>query len=622
MRFLILTLIFAAGLVPAAADAPLRFDLRGDFQGWNSRNFYQDNRFAVTPDDGGVILAPRDRGAIAATCFTFFPRPAAENATIAVSLRYRAEPGTIPLTVCLSRGPGAGSPAVKHPIRILANGQWHETRVEFDLAPYHALQLPELCLEFIMEGAATTDRWQISEITITPEKPAPVEFRRLPASGNIATGYGAEEAVVAVAANAARQVKAELRNDNDGGSLLETREEALTAGGRTEFRFDMAERRPGNYRVELFVDGVRSAEYPFLKFVPGPDSVIVAGGVPHYRGEPLFVIGLFHASDPVLSIVNDTNRTLGLPPVERSAMLEELRRRRFNTVHHSWTPGSPEFHRDAAAAGLLVLNEIGRDEPAEAYQRVAAVMNEPNLLGWSPFDEPQAGWRETAATLYDKYSRMDPHHPVIVAFEAGGYGLGSRPLADVAMEDFYHIGSSDCDLGVTGELMAAVERNIVAGNPGGCLFLVPQLFRAGESGHSCFQPTPAQVRAQVALGLIHGAKGLMYYAFFTTETTESGMERNPARKYWYLPESSLWDAIGDINAQVEADAEFFLLGEAVPGVRFDGLPEARAWRLGDRMLILAVNTSGSRTQTGRVILPESADLEVSLPPYGVFRRVF
>jgi len=616
--------------IAAQAETLLNESLRTASDNRKLSHFRGDAVLTATDHADGIVLAPTHAGMIVDTFAVSVPKPTDGSTRIRVNFRVRSTHAQLPLVVCVARFPGAASPAIKKPLKLVPDGQWHDFALDFDIASLLTIPESVFTLEFIMEGGVDAqEAWQLADLTVETLPPPPFQITAVPHSGNLPVGFGDETIRLRVKVNSgAPQLTAVLLDDNMHREIRRTALDGRV-GESCEAVFPLHELPVGNYLVTLLDGEKEVARFPFRRFAPKPDAFLIVDGVPYYRGKPFFAIGIYHASDPVIDIVNRFNAEHGLPAVSREEMLKNLHERHFNFIHHSWTPGSPEFHRAAAAEELLVLNEVVRQpEDLDKYRRMAAVLDQPNLMGWIPFDEPQSAWAEECAGLYDRFSRLDPNHPNFVAFEAGAYGLGDRALADVACQDCYKVGSPDVDLSILGELADAVTENVIDGDPSGCLFMVPQLFRA-DGTSAAVTPSPEQVLIQAYLGILHGAKGIIYYAYFTTEPAQAGMERNPERKYWYLPETPLWDTIGEVNARLAADGDFFLVGRPADGVRFTGLPQARAWRLDDRLLVLAVNPSGREPLRGNVHLPPewtegrgAADVAVELPPYGVFRQIY
>ncbi len=106
-------------------------------------------------------------------------------------------------------------------------------------------------------------------------------------------------------------------------------------------------------------------------------------------------------------------------------------------------------------------------------------------------------------------------------------------------------------------------------------------------------PTPREVRALAYLALVHGADGLLYYAY---TLIQSDKERN-----FRLREDApdLWAAISSLNGEIAALAP--VLGGRSTRVMLppaaDGLVHMTRWVQGDQAYVIAVNTADAPTIT-------------------------
>lgn len=100
-------------------------------------------------------------------------------------------------------------------------------------------------------------------------------------------------------------------------------------------------------------------------------------------------------------------------------------------------------------------------------------------------------------------------------------------------------------------------------------------------------PTPAEVRAMAYLALIHGADGLLYYAY----NIEQGAQQKSFRLARDAPE--LWACIAELNLQI-GQLSLVLGGQAhaqaLPPAA-DGLLHLGVWRAKGQLMAIAVNTS-------------------------------
>ena len=607
-KFYDLKLIMILLLILTHADIKavqvINYDFTKKVSGWESRHFRGNAQLRVKNAPEGVIFSSSTNGNIVDTFFCHFPMPDKNKTNaILVKYRYRTANGKMRLTVAVSGGPGAGTPCIKAYVYPAADNKWHDVELKYDISAHqNTPKLKRIFLELIFEGGIETDEYlQISQLSVETVAPPTIEVEAFPRGGQIAAGSGQE--TITLKCNINRGIhKLQAVLCNAKGNVLAKNFKETSFPGTVKLNFNLSSYPAGNFMVKLYDNSKLLKELPYLKFVAKPDSVTIIDGVPRYHGKTFFALGIYHASDPVVNIVNKTNKELGLPLLSRDKMLGELKKRNFNVVHHSWVPGSLEYHKAAEKYGLMVVNEMARDQSAAHYNEIFAIINCPNVLGWVPYDEPKSNTAKECADLYEKYKKLDPYHPVLCAFDAGAHGLGKRPLADVAFEDYYMISSPQSDLSIIGTFLKGIHKNIQQDDPYSCMGIVIQLFCA-DGTNSSLQPTIEQVRAQAYTGIIYGAKWILYYAFFTTETTAKGMEYNPKRKYWYLPECRLWSQIGALNAELLKLKDVILCGKTISGFSLTQNVPSRALLWNNDVYLIAVNVHGAKTVDTKIHYP-------------------
>jgi len=293
--------------------------------------------------------------------------------------------------------------------------------------------------------------------------------------------------------------------------------------------------------------------------------------------------------------------------------LEEMADIGFNTVI-SWgespTPTIEDQlgYLDAAhAAGLKVIDwpcrYAGRlryadPEFADKFaafieedlpELVAACRDHPAMLAWYSPDEPNlaAPYLEGGETqmidltrrYYQTVREGDPAHPM--------YGLFCRTIPasrdwqatyDVAGIDAYWLPLAKDETPLKPAL-AAQAADEVAGRYAKPFWLVLEAATYSASARSL---SPAEQRCQTYLGLIHGAKGLLYFIYPVA----------------YQP---LLDEFRSLAAETHALALYVLSAEPAPAVRVEpqglaDLVHARAFRKGDEVVLLAANPSRAQAE--------------------------
>lgn len=262
-------------------------------------------------------------------------------------------------------------------------------------------------------------------------------------------------------------------------------------------------------------------------------------------------------------IISRENKAAGKPPVGLDEMLEGVNKRGFNTVIHGWRTPSDEFMNRAQAHGLKVFGEIGCPDESTLLAEVRRLKSFPGYIGYYIVREPGMDRIGKAEEIYRQIKRRDPTRLITTAIHSSA-GLIRSTFADLINPVVYPIRSLDSPLDAVYETLSYCGSCVIGGgshaDESKSLIVTLQLFTAGiRSG----VPTPEQVRAMTYLGVVGGAKGFLYNAYYTHEELNAGTPDNPIRKHWYLPESPLWDYMGRLNQEVASLKDVILFGEVI-----------------------------------------------------------
>ena len=286
-----------------------------------------------------------------------------------------------------------------------------------------------------------------------------------------------------------------------------------------------------------------------------------------------FPIGLYHAVTG-----EHFGRTYSLEPVKAAG---------FNTLH-LWEGQSPV--EAVAAAGALGLHLIIH-QPDDTVVRTLA--NSPSLLAWYLDEEPslnlplaaQAAARAAFERRFRAIRALDSRHPIFALDYPGFLGQGRADwlawarIGDLSAHDNYPIRSwSRGSLDTTDGIPRSVALAVRATGEHKPVWLVVQAM-AGP-GYGWRMPTPDEVRAMVYAGLIHGATGIIYFAFDSFVTREGqilGMAPDPPASYGPTPgfgnpavptliaseadraaSRRLWAAVAGLNRELAALAPALL----------------------------------------------------------------
>ena len=370
--------------------------------------------------------------------------------------------------------------------------------------------------------------------------------------------------------------------------------------GRKRIPVDFSTMPVGVYIVVAQSEGQKygARQWEIQKVIDKENSVVVRDGIFYRNSEPFLPIGIYHASDPVIDIINRENDQSGIDKkLTREAMLSSLKDRGFNTIHFSWITAPPEFYQHAQQHGLMVVSES-----AFELNNVFQVKDMPNVLGWYTVDEPSNNQFEVISKLYNAYKQADSHHPVMTAFNHNPeYYEGRRRITDIIMLDMYDSCYPEQSQARIAPTVQSCYEKLVKHNTDIGVMIVPQLFAAdGYSENTGREPSYDQVRCNVYAGIAGGARGVFYYAYYTHEPLTIGMINNPKRKHWFLPESKLWSSIGQLNAELIELKDFILLGQKWNGPTLERGNKQLAFlpaELPDgRHYLLVVNPEAQKTQ--------------------------
>jgi hypothetical protein len=227
-------------------------------------------------------------------------------------------------------------------------------------------------------------------------------------------------------------------------------------------------------------------------------------------------------------------------------------------------------------------------------ERSLRFKDRPTIVGWMHGDEPDnaqslgsgKGYGPPIAPTtivegYDRIRKADPDRPVLlnlgqgVAWD-GYYGRGVRTNHPEDYQEYI----KGCDIASFDIYPASHEKKEIAGN----LWYVPQgvdrlrRWSGGLKGVWCCiettrinnperKPTPEQVRSEVWMALIHGAKGIIYFAHeFRPQFIEAGLlaDEEMAREVAAINRQILALAPVLNSADVKEDARVTSSDERVP----------------------------------------------------------
>lgn len=282
----------------------------------------------------------------------------------------------------------------------------------------------------------------------------------------------------------------------------------------TRVSFDLTYRPSGTYRMraEMWSDGklrsnVVGRPIPFKAEVPVGFN---ANGFLTVDGKPYFPVGMYTLQDK--------------DGKDHDAVLREASEAGFNTTVfyasnlQGVMPLLDAAHRNGIRAFIYPTPPFSvagvETTLANAAKDIAAKKDHPALLGWYLVDEPEGigkGAVDKTRELYQIVREADPDHPCSLVIMSPGAAAKYRACTDIMWIDPYPIPHApvtyvtDCVAGA----VKAVEKD----KP---VWAIPQAFdwamwHTGKI-NGVHRPTPEEERCMTYLALVHGAKGIIYWA--------------------------------------------------------------------------------------------------------------
>ncbi|NLC55695.1 MAG: hypothetical protein GX774_02515 [Armatimonadetes bacterium] len=360
----------------------------------------------------------------------------------------------------------------------------------------------------------------------------------------------------------------------------------VRAGRAFELQVPLETLPPGEYSARLVLtagDRQLAAEtLPPVRVLP-PAAMEVTFDhrrVCYANGQPFFPIGLYHTYGASLDRINARAQEVGLPAVGIEETLKSLKEHGFNVAFHTWGMPDEADLEVAQKLGLYVLPEVGAPDDATLERYVALANRFNNVLMWYGIDEPSGERLQRAMDAHARYARLDPHRPVSAAINQPRLAADALRAYDLLMMDPYFIRHAPLS-----GIADWIDEGLAAGKGLAPIWMVPQAFTVDGSPWS--EPTPAELRCQAYLCLARGATGLVWYAYWSPEPYAA----NPrGLNYWFLPDSPLWEAFRDLNAEIATVAPVILEGEALGPARCDQAALiTQVWRHRGKQVLIAVN---------------------------------
>ncbi|MBL3523376.1 carbohydrate-binding protein CenC [Serratia plymuthica] len=341
----------------------------------------------------------------------------------------------------------------------------------------------------------------------------------------------------------------------------------------------------GEYRLQQQVTDVATqrsqrSEMPISVGRPQPKVALDAQGYTLKQGKRFFPLGIYMygemATDEHLARIRDAG---------------------FNTLlnYNYGTVGDPSrYFRKTQQYGLQVIFSLKDLYPGTrfapqtklSYPQLTAnyvekFKHEPNLLAWYINDELGPEYVPQIEEKHLQVKRLDPDHLTFQVLDKTGTLNAYFNSSDVLASDPYPVGR-DADLTRTLEytrITSQVARQVKGA------WLVMQIMdhAAYAPKRKPRQPTEAEMRNQAWLGLIGGAKGILFYSY--TDLFYKRQRGGFSQREF----DAVWRGVASVAQQIVSFNPYLLSGESVLLQGNNTAIPARLFINGERGLVLIAN---------------------------------
>ncbi len=296
-------------------------------------------------------------------------------------------------------------------------------------------------------------------------------------------------------------------------------------------------------------------------------------------GKPFFPFGFYDVRGP-----------WGQQEPFRSQMMTNTAAMGYTIVHVGLKDGEQAqgsmsfetFLDNCVSNGVQVLSEFA---PHMADSVISRFRNHPAVIGWNPMDEPSSRGitPEQILDFYDHFKTLDRNHICYTVLCIPGQCVKYAPCTDVIAPDLYY-NPHGKDVGKVYDVLKDVKPGVDAA--GASLWVVLRAF--GGQGWESDPVSGREFRAQSYLGVIAGAKGIIYYTYHDLrfdfekcdEEYKAAVRAFPKE---FKPLFPFW-----------LDGKRTVLAEG----KNDGI-YAATWTLGDKTLYVAVNAWEGTSATAK-----------------------
>jgi hypothetical protein len=267
--------------------------------------------------------------------------------------------------------------------------------------------------------------------------------------------------------------------------------------------------------------------------------------------------------------------------------LDDCKAKGFNTIVGNGF--SPKDLDAIGARGMYAL-------PFATEEFLSSSVNHPALLAWYVTDEPEGHGLapEQVKESYDELKKKDPNHPAGLCHFLFDAFDKYKNAVDFTMSDVYPVTANrDVPLrnvGIHLDQARAVQKK--AGHP-----IIPFIQDFGGTdtdGGKWAQPEYEEVRCMTVIGLVHRPSAVFVFSYWA--------------KY-----PKMWNKLTVLNSDIKRLTPWLLTpGEEVAATSSDPAIEVRAKRIGEKWMIMAVNTE-RKAVDAKLTVEGLGDADLVLP---------
>lgn len=419
---------------------------------------------------------------------------------------------------------------------------------------------------------------------------------------------------------------------NSDGKVLFTQNDSLSLRGRDVIEIQKPkDLPPGNYSLQQKVSSSNgqialTKNFPIHIVNSMPRVYIDSQGFTVVGGKRFFPLGIYTGGH-------------GAPEGELNSKDSDLKRMAdagLNTVLSYSYANIPnrngkEFLDRVARNNMHVIYSIkdmynghsgyprnGISGQEAAIKQVKSVKDSPALLAWYTNDEMGGAWLKALQSRYDEIVKLD-EHPTYMVSNKPQVNAELSTMTDVLGMDPYPIGNNKNINFVTQWTSETVKAT--HGDKGVWMVLQLHNLKHHRATLPDQPPTLNEMRNMSYQSLINGAKGIIYYAYHWLFFTQ---DENGKRVYSQEAFNRRWPdvkrTIGEMSSYIDVilHDQKVSLGRIIPtttnlqvqmindqlSLTLPLTVQYQAWEYQDKLYIMVVNTSESKSQSLSLQIPD------------------